>query len=124
MMDNTLKVYGEDLINAAINASSVSGDKVVACGNTQGAMCVNIFAKTAVTTAAALTVTVKHADSASGEFATLQAVEIAADKSFAVGELIASFILPENTKAYISASATSNASSTGSIRVTLGYLAR
>lgn len=123
-MDNTLKVYGEDLINAAINASTVSGDKVLAAGNTQGGLCVNVFAKTAVTTAAAVTITVKHADSASGEFATLDTITIAADKSYGAGDLIASIILPQTTKAFVSAAATSNSSNTGSIRVTLGYLAR
>jgi len=124
MMNNILKVYGEDLINAAINASTVSGDKVVAAGNTQGALSVNVFAKGAVTTAASVTITVKHCATATGEFASLLTFTIAADKSYSDGELIATAILPQDTKAYVSASATSSSSNTGSIRVALGYLAR
>ena len=124
MMNNILKVYGEDLINASIAGSTVSGDKVVAAGSTQGALCVNVFAVGAVTTVATVTITIKDCATEGGTFASLQTITIAADKSFADGELIATAMLPQETKAFISASATSNASNTGKIRVTLGYLAR
>lgn len=124
MMNNILKVYGEDLINGAINKSSVTGDQVVAAGQTQGALCVNVFADGAVTTAAAVTITVKHCDTEGGTFTSLLTMEIAADKSYADGDLIATTTLPQDTKAFISASATSSSSNTGKIRVTLGYLAR
>lgn len=124
MLNHTLKVYGEDLINGSIAGATVSGSKVVAAGHTEGALCLNVFAVGAVATDEAVTITVTHGDSENGDFATLMTITIAADKSFADGELIDSVILPMNTKAYIAASAVSDADNSGSIRVTLGYLPR
>lgn len=124
MLKNILKVYNEDLIDAAINASNIDSAGVVAAGETQGALCVNVFAKGAVTTAAAINITVKHADNEDGNFANLQTISVASGKTFADGELMASATLPIDTKAFLSASATSASSNSGKIRVTLGYLAR
>ncbi|MBP5698380.1 MAG: hypothetical protein J6W96_02490 [Alphaproteobacteria bacterium] len=124
MLKNILKVYNEDLINGAINASSVASKSVVAAGKTEGALCVNVFAKGAVTTAAAVTITVQDSASETGTFANLMTLTVAADKSYADGELITTAILPQETKAFVKASATSSSSNSGSIRVTLGYLAR
>ncbi|MBP3687483.1 MAG: hypothetical protein J6J35_03860 [Alphaproteobacteria bacterium] len=124
MLNNILKVYDEDLINGSLAAATVSSDKVVAVGETQGALCVNVFAKGAVSTTAAVTITLKHGDSETGSFAELSTISIAASKTFKDGELIATTTLPSTVKAYVMATATSATSNSGSIRVTLGYLAR
>lgn len=125
MMNNVLKVYDEDLINGSLGAASVASDKVVACGSTQGALCVNVFAMGSVSTAGAeVVITVKHGDSLNGSFADLQTITVAKSKTFKDGELMATLTLPNDVKAYVMASATSNASNTGAMRVTLGYLAR
>lgn len=125
MMNNILKVYGEDLINGALNAAAVASDKVVAVGETQGALCVNVFAKGDVSTAgAAVVITLKHGDSENGSFADLQTITIAKSKTFKDGELMATATMPAGTKAYVMASAASATTNSGEMRVTLGYLAR
>ncbi len=124
MLNNILKVYGEDLFNGAINKASATGDKVIAAGQSGGALTVNVFAVGTVTTAAQATVTVKDGASESGEFSSLLTFTIAADKTFADGELIATAILPQETKAYVTAAISSATTNSGTIRVTLGYLAR
>lgn len=124
MLNNILKVYGEDIFNGAINKASADGDKIIAAGGVDGALAVNVFAVTAVTTAAQATVTLKHSATESGEYATLHTFTIAADKSFAAGELIDSIILPKNSKTFVKAALSSATTNSGTIRVTLEYLAR
>ncbi len=124
MLNNVLKVYNEDLINDAVNSSSIAAKSVVAAGSTQGALCVNVFAEEAVTTTDVITVTVKHCDSENGNFATLLTLTVPASKSFAKGELVTTATLPQDTKAFVTATATSASTNSGKIRVTLGYLAR
>lgn len=124
MIKNILKVYGEDLINGKLDAASVASAGVVAAGSTQGALCVNVFAQGDVTAASAVTVTVKHGDEENGTFSELLELKVAAGSSFADGELMATASLPQDVKAYVMATAASAATNSGSIRVTLGYLAR
>ena len=124
MLNNILKVYDEDLINGALNASTVAAKSVVAAGRTQGALVVNVFAKGAVTTSANVVITIKDCDTEDGTFTSLTTITIASGKSFADGELMATMMLPLETKAYVTATATSDSGNTGSMRVTLGYLAR
>ncbi len=122
-MNNILKVHGEDLINAEVNKAAVASAGVVAAGSVMGALCVNVFAKTALTVAAAITVTVKHADTENGTYAELLTISVPA-KSYKAGELVATSVLPQDCKAYISATAASATTNSGVMRVTLGYLAR
>lgn len=124
MLNNILKVYDEDLVNEALNVASITGKKAVAAGSTMGALCVNVFAKGDVSVASEVTVTVKHGDSENGAFENLQTIKVAATKTFADGELMATATLPQDTKAYVMASVTSATANSGGIRVTLGYLAR
>lgn len=124
MLNNILKVYDEDLINGALGAESIGSDKVILAGDTQGALCVNVFAKGAVLVASEVLISVKHGDDENGAFADLLTIKVAGGKSFADGELMASVTLPQETKAYVTAWATSAASNSGNMRVTLGYLAR
>ena len=123
-MNNILKVYDEDLINDAVNSSAIAGKSVVAAGSTLGGLCVNVFAEEAVTTTDAITITVKHGDTEGGDFSALLTLTVPASKSYAKGELISTATLPQDTKSFVSASATSATTNSGKIRVTLGYLAR
>jgi len=124
MMNNFLKVYDEDLVNGSLAAETVGSDKVLNAGSTMGALAVNVFAKGAVTLASDVVVTVKHGDDKDGSFGELMNVSVSAGGSFKDGELMATAILPENTKAYIMATVTSAVANSGDVRVTLGYLAR
>ena len=124
MLNNILKVYGEDLINGSIAASTISSAQVVAAGTTQGALCINVFALNSVTTLEDVVITVKHGDTEGGSFSELLTITIPENKTYAEGSLIDTVILPENTKAFVMATAVSDATNTGKIRVTLGYLAR
>ena len=124
MLNNILKVYGEDLINGSIADSTVASSQVVAAGYTEGALCVNVFAETDVATLEDVDITVKDGDSEGGSFSELLTITIPENKSFAKGALIDTVMLPQNTKAFVMATATSDATNTGKIRVTLGYLAR
>lgn len=124
MLNNILKVFNEDLMNAEINTASVSATKIVAAGQTQGALCVNVFAEGSVETKEDLVITLSHGDSENGAFTTLTTITVAADKTFDDQQLMAQSILPPDCKAYLEASAVSDASNSGKIRVTLGYLAR
>jgi len=124
MLNNTLKVYGENLLDKAINTSSATSSTSVRAGSTQGALSVNVYATEAITLAEDMTITITHADSESGVFADLTTFEFDDGDTFAAGDLIASAILPENCKACVSAKMTSDSTNSGHVLVTLGYLAR
>ena len=53
MLNNILKVYGEDLASGALNQAAIAAGDAVAAGSTQGALCVNAFAVGDVATTAA-----------------------------------------------------------------------
>ena len=124
MLNNILKVYGEDLASGALNQASIAAGTGIAAGSTQGALCVNAFAVGDVATTAAVTITVKHSDSESESFTDLLTMSVAADQSFADGYLMATATLPADVKSYVTAAVASAAGNSGSIRVTLGYLPR
>lgn len=124
MLNNILKVYGEDLASGALNQAAIAAGDAVAAGSTQGALCVNAFAVGDVATTAAVTITVKHGDTENGSFADLLMMTIDAEKSFADGELMATATLPADVKDFVTAAVASATGNSGSIRVTLGYLAR
>ena len=44
MLNNILKVYGEDLAAGALNQASIAAGTGIAAGSTQGALCVNALA--------------------------------------------------------------------------------
>lgn len=71
-----------------------------------------------------MTITVKHGDTENGSFADLLTMTIDAEKSFADGELMATATLPADVKDFVTAAVASATGNSGSIRVTLGYLAR
>ena len=124
MLNNILKVYGEDLASGALNQASIAAGTGIAAGSTQGALCVNAFAVGDVATTAAVTITVKHSDSESESFTDLLTMSVAADQSFADGDLMATATLPADVKSYVTAAVVSATGNSGSIRVTLGYLPR
>lgn len=124
MLNNTLKVYDEDLINGSVGAASISSDKVVAAGSTQGALAVNVFAASEVKIGStSLVVSVKHADSENGSFVEISKITVA-QGTYTEGALMATMTLPAEVKAYVCADATSATGNSGTVRVTLGYLAR
>ena len=124
MLNNILKVYGEDLAAGALNQASIAAGTGIAAGSTQGALCVNAFAVGDVSATSAVTITVKHSDSENGSFADLLTMTIDAGSTFADGELMATATLPADVKAYVTAAVASATGNSGSIRVTLGYLPR
>lgn len=124
MLNNILKVYGEDLVNGALNAATVAGDNAVKAGSTMGALCVNVFAKGDVDLKADVSVAIKHSDTENGTYASLLTISVATGKKFADGELMGTATLPQDVKAYVMGSVTSATTNVGGIRVTLGYLAR
>lgn len=123
MMNNILKVYGEDLINAEVNKASVAAAGAVAVGSVMGALCINVFAKTDVVVASAITIAVKQADTENGSYADLLKITVPVN-SYKAGELLATAVLPQECKNFVSATASSSTSNSGEVRVTLGYLAR
>ncbi len=124
MINNILKVYGEDLASGALNQASIAAGNAIAAGSTQGALCVNVFAVGAVEVKSNITVTVKHGDTETGSFAELLTIPVTAAKSFADGALMATATLPADVKDYVLATVASATANSGNIRVTLGYLAR
>ena len=126
MLNNIVKVYGEDLISTAFSTVPSGGTtgNPITVGETQGALCVNIFAKGAVSLSADVTVTLKHAATEGGEYASLASVTIASGATAADGELIKTVVLPAETKAFVKATVASSQSNVGGVRICLGYLAR
>ncbi len=123
MINNFLKVHNEDLINSDVNKASLASAGVVAAGGTMGALCVNVFAETDMSVVSEISVTLKHADTENGSYAELMTFKVPA-KAYKAGELAATVTLPQDTKAYLMATAASATGNSGKIRVTLGYLAR
>lgn len=124
MLNNTLKVYGENLLDKAINVSSATSSTAVRAGSTQGALCVNVYATEAITLAEDMTITITHADSESGVFSDLTTFSFDDGDTYAKGALMATALLPENCKACVSAKIASDSTNSGHVIVTLGYLAR
>lgn len=124
MLNNILKVYGEDLVNGDLASASVAGDNAVSAGSTMGALCVNVFAKGDVDLKDNVSVEIKHSDTENGIYSNLLNIEVSAGKKFTDGELMGTATLPQDVKAYVMGNVTSASTNVGGIRVTLGYLAR
>lgn len=126
MLDNTIKVYGEDLISTAFSVVPSGGatGNPITVGETQGALVVNIFAKSAVSLSADVTVNLTHSDAEGGTYTALTSATIASGSTAADGALIKSIVLPKETKAFIKATVASSQSNTGGLRIALGYLPR
>lgn len=124
MINNILKVYDEDLARGSLAQASISGDKPVSVGKTGGALTVNVFAIGDVVLSENVGVSIKHGDTKDGGFSEYFAINLEAGASFKDGDLMGSFTISEDAKAYMVADVTSNEANSGQIRVTLGYLAR
>ena len=124
MMNNILKVYGEDLASGDLAIDVIEGKNPVKAGQTSGALCVNVFAQGDVVVTNEIGVSIKHSDVQTGGFSECVAIGIEAGKTFRDGDLIASATLPHDVKAYVVADVSSSDVNSGGIRVTLGYLAR
>lgn len=125
-MLHKLYVYGENLAEADLSKTT-TGENPVEVGGTQGALVVNVIAKGDAKTAQASEVGVKVAVSAAddpdGSFEEVMAITLP-DGTYVDEEVIASVALPPDVKNYAKATVTGNASSSGNVIVTLGYLAR
>ena len=126
MLNNVIKVYGEDLLATAFSVVPEGGStgNPINVGQTQGALVVNVFAKSAVNLSADVTISLTHCDTESGTFTALASATIASGSAAADGALIKTIVLPAETKAYIKATVVSSQSNTGGLRICLGYLSR
>lgn len=123
MLKNILKVYDEDLAKGSLAQDTISSDKAVMAGATQGALCVNVFAVGDVSIASDVVVSIKDGAEENGAFAEIITVSVSAG-TFADGDLMATATLPIDVRDYVIASVASSASNSGDVRVTLGYIAR
>ena len=124
MLNNILKVHGEDLACGDLALPSISGEMPVCAGGTCGALCVNVFAEGDVVLTEDVSVSVKHGDTVDGGFAELFAINLEGGAQYKDGDLMATTTISETAKAYLVADVVSNEANSGGIRVTLGYLAR
>ena len=123
MYKHKLQVYGEDLAVADISqTSAVTGEAVIG-GGTNGGLVVNVFAETAATVASTVTVAIEGSDSEDGSFSAVTSATLPA-ATFAAGDLIAQIPLPPDAPMWLKGKVTGNASSSGTVCVTLGYLPR
>lgn len=120
------RVYGENLAEADLSKTT-TGTLPVEVGGTQGALVINVFADGGATTAEVSSVGVKvsivASDTPDGTFTEVASMVLPVG-SFDDEELIATISLPHDVKTYAKAIVTGNASSTGNVIVTPGYLAR
>ena len=125
-MLHKLYVYGENLAEADLSKTT-TGENPVEVGGTQGALVVKVIAKGDDKTAKASEVGVKVSVSAAaapdGRFDAETAITLPGG-TYVDEEVIASVALPPDVKNYAKATVTGNASSSGNVIVTLGYLAR
>ena len=119
MYKHSLDVFGENLAVADLTNSKVESDGVFV-GGTNGALAVNVIADGAVTCESG-TVTVKAADTRTGEYATVITIAVPAG-AYAHGERIATGSLPVDVKDWVKAEV--SLSGTGVVDVTPGYIAR
>ena len=124
MLNNILKVHGEDLVCGDLSSSSILGEKTVCGGGTCGALAVNVFAKGDVVLAQNVSVSVKHGETVDGGFAELFVINLEGGMQYKDGDLMATTTISETAKTYLVADVVSNEANSGGIRVTLGYLAR
>ena len=124
MMNNILKVYGEDLANGDLSVASIEGTTPVKAGHTSGALCVNVFAQGDVTITNEVNISVKESDTKTGGYSECVMIEVESGKAFKDGDLIATATLPHDVKEYVVADVMSSEANSGGVRVTLGYLAR
>lgn len=123
MLNNILKVYGEDLANGDLAEASISGNTAIVAGSTMGALCVNVFAKGDVNIVDEVKISVKDGETQDGGFAEILNISIEAG-NYADGSLMATATLPVDVRSYVIADVTSSTANSGGVRVTLGYLAR
>lgn len=124
MINNILKVYGEDLASGDLSLGAISGTKPVCVGTTGGALVVNVFAVGDVEIVEDVVISVKHGDSRDGGFTEYFTINIERGHLYKDGNLMASTTISEDAKAFVVADISSSSTNTGNIRVTLGYLAR
>ena len=133
MYKHKLQVWGEDLAVADISQTSVDGEAVNG-GGTNGGLVVNVIAESAVKVAGSVTVrragylpkgryTVREW-AKDGDFSTTETSANLTVGDYAAGDLIAQIALAPDVKTWLKGKVAGNSSASGTICVTLGYLAR
>ena len=112
MYKHKLRVWGEDLAVADISQTSVDGEAV------------NVIAESAVKVAGSVTVTILGDDVKDGGFSTTETSANLTVGDYAAGDLIAQIALAPDVKTWLKGKVAGNSSASGTICVTLGYLAR
>lgn len=116
MYNHKLKVYGEDLYNAGTSG-------VVFVGGTMAALKVIVVANADAVSFKASTVTIKHGDTKDAVSTELGEITIAVASNVKEGDVLGSYMLPDDVKDYVTASMDESGESTYA-RVTLEYLPR
>lgn len=124
MINNILKVYGEDLAAGDLSLGAINGTKPISVGTTGGALVVNVFAESDVVITEDVVISIKHGDSKEGGFSEYFAITLENGTTHKEGALMATTTISEDAKAFMVADVNSSANNSGKIRVTLGYLAR
>lgn len=121
MYKHSLSVFGEDLAQADLTKTQKTSNNVFV-GGSNGALIINVMADTAVTISGGSgTVSIKHCDTKSGEFAEIASLKIS-DGDYAKGDIMATYSLPKDVKDWVQADTT--LTGTGNVIVTPAYLAR
>ena len=123
MYKHKLQVWGEDLAVADISQTSVDGEAVNGGGTNRG-LVVNVIAESAVKVAGSVTVTILGDDVKEGGFSTTETSAALTAGDYAAGDLIAQIALAPDVKTWLKGKVAGNSSASGTICVTLGYLAR
>ena len=126
MLNNTLKVYGEDLatVNFADIPSTYYYGDVVPLGNTQGALVVNIFAVGDWDITSNLSIVLQHSDEKDGVFETLYTQAYHDGQKATDGELVDTMVLFAKAKKYARIKVINNQNTVGGVKVSFGYLPR
>lgn len=116
MYNHKLKVYDEDLYNAGTSG-------VVFVGGTMAALKVIVVANADAASFKTSTVTIKHGDTKDAVSTELGKITIAVASNVKEGDVLGSYMLPDDVKDYVTASMDESGESTYA-RVTLEYLPR
>ena len=123
MYKHNLKVYGEDLLNG-----STAG--VVKAQGNMGGLVVRVFAKADAQTVGSTDVTIKSGDDGENFGTTITVLNVASATAVEKDDLLAEAIFPWDVEKYVTAAAaagsdaSSGATASTNIVVTLGYLPR
>jgi hypothetical protein len=126
MLNNTIKVYGEDLVVTDFSEVPEGGltGGTIRIGDTQGALVVNVFAKGDVSLSSNVSIALWHSDSEDGSYDSLFTQSISSGVTAKDGELLDTLTFTADAKSFLKATVISAQTNTGGVRVCLGYWPR